>query len=195
MPVACQKRPPQSWPATCPSARVANQNFHFLNFVGATLLEDMPPEALILETPSPKPERSRPTLIAAIESDVPEPLRKFVGPRLKDVNWRRVAPGIRQYPIPLSDHSKASLRLIKVAPGLALPDHGHWGSQITLVLQGAFTDAFGSYGKGDVVEVGEGVEHAPIVAEGTECICLIASEGPMRFHGQLARIAQRLTSF
>jgi putative transcriptional regulator len=95
----------------------------------------------------------------------------------------------------LSDHSKASLRLIKVAPGLALPDHGHWGSEITLVLQGAFTDGFGTYEVGDVVEVGEGVEHAPIAAEGTECICLIASEGPMRFHGLLARIAQRLTGF
>lgn len=165
----------------------------FLDAVGAALLENLPPEPVISAAISPGPERASTSVAASLmgESDVPAPLQKIVGHRLKDVKWRRISPGIWQYPIPLSEHSKASLRLIKVAPGLALPDHGHSGLEMTLVLQGAFADKFGQHEVGDVVELDENVEHAPVAAPGVDCICLIASEGPARFHGFLAGLIQK----
>lgn len=169
----------------------------FLDAVGATLLENLPPEPVIAAAISPGPEGPSARGAASLkgESDVPLPLQKVVGPRLKDVKWRRIAAGIWQYPIPLSEHSKASLRLIKVAPGHALPGHGHSGSEMTLVLQGSFADKFGQYGVGDVAEMDESVEHAPVAAPGIDCICLIASEGPTRFHGILTRVAQKFKGF
>lgn len=169
----------------------------FLGSVGAALLEDVSPMPFVMKMPSPNVPVEQPKSIAenSIKCDVPAPLRKFVGNRLEDIKWKRVAPGIWQFPIPLAKHSKSSLRLIKVGPGLKLPDHGHSGLELTLVLQGAFSDEFGSYEVGDVVEMDEGFEHAPVAAEGTDCICLIASEGPMRFHSKLARIVQKFTGF
>ncbi|MBS0252193.1 MAG: cupin domain-containing protein [Proteobacteria bacterium] len=178
----------------CPRCR---KELAFLDSVGAALLEDISPTPLVMKMPSPNVPARQPKSIAenSIKSDVPAPLRKFVGNRLADINWKRVTPGIWQFPIPLAKHSNSSLKLIKVGAGLKLPDHGHSGLELTLVLQGAFSDEFGSYEVGDVVEMGEDVAHAPVAAEETGCICLIASEGPMRFHGLLARIVQKFTGF
>lgn len=168
----------------------------FLSAVGGALLEDMQPETPRAPAAAPPSGRSAPSRASrAPGGDVPEPLKKFVGPSLADVEWRRAGPGVWFHSIPLSQHSTASLRLLKVAPGVALPDHGHSGSELTLVLQGAFTDEFGRYDIGDVVEMQEGAEHSPVAAPGADCICLVATEGPLRFQGILARIVQRLTGF
>ena len=164
--------------------------------IGAALFEQLPPtpveassiDANGVEAPV-TPSRQ------AAAGDVPLPLRKYVGTSLKDIRWKWVAPGIWQHRLPLSDGSDASLRLIKVSPGLALPDHGHNGSELTLVLQGSFEDPSGIYRVGDVADMDESNEHAPVAAADQECICLIASEGPMRFNGFLARIVQKLTGF
>lgn len=178
----------------CPRCR---DELSFLGSVGATLLEDVSPVPLVMERPSPSiaVKQRTPMLQHTIKSDVPAPLRKYVGNWLADIKWKRVVPGIWQFPIPLAKHSNSTLRLIKVSPGLKLPHHGHSGSELTLVLQGTFTDEFGSYATGDVAETSEGVEHAPVAAEGADCICLIAAEGPMRFHSMLARIVQKFTGF
>jgi putative transcriptional regulator len=129
------------------------------------------------------------------EGDVPAPLRKFVGPWLKDIPWKWAGFGVWQHRIPLSGRSKASLRLIRVSPELKLPEHGHSGSEMTLVLQGSFADNSGSYSVGDVADMNEGDVHAPIIGAGEDCICLVAAEGPIRFKGILGKIVQRLTGF
>lgn len=166
----------------------------FLSEVGGALLEDMQPETPHAPASAPVSGRSAPSRVSLAPSgDVPEPLKKFVGPSLANVQWRRAASGVWFHPIPLSKHSNASLRLVKVAPGVALPDHGHSGSELTLVLQGAFTDEFGRYDIGDIVEMDDGAEHSPVAAPGADCICLVATEGRLRFQGILARIVQRFT--
>jgi putative transcriptional regulator len=180
----------------CPQCR---QELSDLDVIGAALLEGMSPESL-RASPPPSPSQpvtkgTAPSVSEAPENDVPLPLRKFAGPRFRDVPWRRIAPGISQHRIPLSHPGNASLKLIKVAPGLTLPEHGHSGTEMTLVLQGAFSDASGRYGPGDVLEIDESEEHSPVVTGPTDCICLVACEGPMRFRGLLARIVQRLTGF
>ena len=124
--------------------------------------------------------------------DVPLPLTGLIGQHLDNVAWKRLGHGLWHYPLPLSGHTKGDLRLIKAAPGQKLPDHGHGGQEMTLVLRGSYTDATGRYNTGDVADLDEGVEHAP-VADSTEgCICLIASERPARFKSLLARMMQPL---
>lgn len=176
--------------AMCAGCR---RELSFLDSVGATLLEGLSPEPVSSKVISPKtesPPAHRHTSFTA-DSDVPEPLQKVVGTRLEDIKWRRVSPGIWRYPIPLSEHSKASLKLVKVAPGRAIPQHRHSGSEMTLVLKGTFTDEFGRYDIGDVVELGEGLEHTPVASPDGYCICLIASEGPTQFRSLLARAFQK----
>jgi putative transcriptional regulator len=87
---------------------------------------------------------------------------------------------------------RGGLGLLKVAPGRVVPEHGHAGAELTLVLRGSFHDATGRYLPGDVADLDETVEHKPIADPGRECICLVASERPSRFRGLLARLLQPL---
>lgn len=128
----------------------------------------------------------------ATSSEMPLPLIALAGSDLDAVAWKRLGPGLWHYPLPLSKNAKGDLRLIKVAPGWALPDHGHGGEEMTLVLRGSYSDVTGHYGAGDVADLDGDVEHAPVTCPKEGCICLIASEKPARFKSLLARIMQPL---
>ncbi len=137
------------------------------------------PERAVRETPRPA-------------GGLSGPLAKLVGPSLDEVPWKRLAPGIRHHKLPLSDGSRGDLRLLRIAPGRTLPEHGHGGSEMTLILRGSYHDRFGRFGPGDVADLDAEVEHQPIVDAGQECICLVACEHPARFKGWLGRLLQPL---
>jgi putative transcriptional regulator len=180
----------------CPECR---REVSVLESIGGVLLADLPPAAL--SHLGKGASRVAITSGAAVhdrkQTDVPRPIQRFVGATLDSVKWRRIVPGIWQHVIPLSTSAKsnASLRLLKVAPGVALPDHGHSGSEMTLILQGAFRDNGKPYNLGDFIELDETAEHAPIADMSSGCICLVASEGRMKFRGLVARAAQRFLGF
>lgn len=125
--------------------------------------------------------------------EVPAPLQKLVGPLLDQVRWQWLAPGIRQHHIELSEESRGALRLLRIRPGMRMPEHGHGGSELTLVLRGAYHDCFGRFGPGDVADLDEDAEHQPRVDRDGECICLVATEQPARFKGLIPRVLQPLT--
>ena len=83
------------------------------------------------------------------------------------------------------------MRLLRIPAGTAVPDHGHHGTELTLVLQGAFTDEEDRFGAGDVEVANEDLHHTPVADEGMDCICLAATDAPLRFNGLVPRIAQR----
>mgnify|MGYP001823911758 FL=1 len=120
-------------------------------------------------------------------------LTRLLGRELSDVHWKRLGFGIWHHPIQLSPGTQGDLRLIKVAPGQVMPEHGHGGSELTLVLAGAYSDETGCYRTGDVSDLGDDVEHRPISDPSEGCICLIASEQKARFKDVVARIFQPLT--
>jgi putative transcriptional regulator len=127
---------------------------------------------------------------AAGWSDVPSPLASRLGRSLDDIPWKRLAPGIWHYPIQLSKRASGDLRLIKVAPGQAIPEHGHGGEELTLMLRGSYHDEIGTFQTGDVADLDTDVEHRPVADAVTGCICLIANERKARFKGLLARLMQ-----
>jgi putative transcriptional regulator len=128
----------------------------------------------------------------AAGGEVPLPLAGLVGSDLNAIAWKRLGPGLWHYPLPLSKSAKGDLRLLKVGPGQVMPDHGHGGEEMTLVLRGSYSDATGRYGAGDVADLADDMEHAPLADSEDGCICLIASEKPARFKGLIARMMQPL---
>lgn len=121
---------------------------------------------------------------------LPPQVRKALGVPLSEIKWKRIAKGVGLKMIDLGEEEKGKLYLMKIEAGRVLPEHGHGGSEVTLVLSGSYTDRFGQFGRGDIADLDDHVEHQPIVDPGEECICLVASEHPARFTGLLPRIFQ-----
>ncbi len=126
--------------------------------------------------------------VAPADAVFPEPLRDYVGGDLSDVKWRPVPGGVKQAVLKTS--SDATVRLLAIPGGTAMPDHGHRGTELTLVLQGAFKDEDDRFARGDVEVADEDLHHTPVAEEGVTCICLAATDAPLRFRGILPRIAQ-----
>lgn len=122
---------------------------------------------------------------SAEDCSIPKLLRKLVDahcPQQK-LDWEHLTPGISKIDIILcrSEPKSRRLRLMKLAPHQATPAHHHFGSEITLVLEGGYSDETGSYRRGDMVIVTDpGLHHSPRAME-TGCVCLSLTEAPLRF--------------
>ncbi|WP_420862115.1 ChrR family anti-sigma-E factor [Algirhabdus cladophorae] len=123
------------------------------------------------------------------DSLFPAPLQDYVGADLDAIKWRPMGMGVRQSLIKTS--KGASVRLLHIPAGCAVPDHGHHGTELTLVLQGAFRDHNDRFGPGDIEVANEDLHHTPVAEDGVDCICLAASDAPLSFNGILPKIAQR----
>jgi len=120
-------------------------------------------------------------------------LVRLTGEPLNDIPWKRLGFGVMHCPISLAGDSSGDLRLIKVAKGQTMPEHGHGGSELTLVLHGAYTDEVGTFRAGDIADLGDDIEHRPIADHKDGCVCLIASEQRARFTGVIGRLLQPLS--
>jgi len=128
---------------------------------------------------------------------VPRPARSgiFPGPVMealkgKPPRWKMLGAGIRQSI--LTADRNGSVRLLYIPPGRAVPDHSHNGLELTLVLQGSFSDKSGRFAVGDLEVAGSDLDHQPIADSGAPCICLAATDAPLRFNSLVPRLLQPL---
>ncbi|MBY5933167.1 ChrR family anti-sigma-E factor [Tateyamaria omphalii] len=120
---------------------------------------------------------------------LPQPLLDYVGGGFDNVKWRSVGMGVKQAILPTS--KDASARLLYIPAGAAMPDHGHNGIEMTMVLQGAFQDEDDYFARGDVEVADSDMHHTPVADIHEDCICLAVTDAPLRFQGLLPKIAQR----
>lgn len=146
--------------------------------LAATLARLTMPEIIGTSAP-PKPTR---------RGVFPTPLQDYVGGDLASVKWRTLGMGVRQAILPTS--RGATARLLYIPAGQAVPDHGHRGTELTLVLQGAFSDTTARFGPGDLEIANEDLNHTPVAEAGIDCICLAATDAPLRFNALIPRLLQ-----
>ncbi len=167
--------------------------------VGVVLLDRLGPAALSRPVPQ-MALRAMEAEVAAtrgkpdLEGDIPVPLRHLLGARIDDVCWKRLGIGIWNVAL-TTQTGRGDLRLLRVGPGRAMPEHGHGGTELTLILRGSYRDEFGTYEPGDLADLDDEFEHRPIAHPELGCICVIASERPARFKNFIARLIQPLTGF
>ncbi|ETW10930.1 anti-sigma factor ChrR [Roseivivax marinus] len=145
-------------------------------------------ERIRSEAPEPVGTTPRPEAAGA-PSVLPAPLAAFIGGDVDAVKWRPVGMGVKQAILQTADDA-ASARLLFIPAGTAMPDHGHRGTELTLVLQGAFSDEAGTFARGDVEIAESDDDHMPVADAGEPCICLAVTDAPLRFKGWLPRLAQ-----
>lgn len=149
------------------------------------------------EAPSvPTPAPDVPNLLGPRRHDpdrLPEFLHRHFGTRYSGLRWRTLVPGVRR--VRARGMEGGSLMLLSIAPGKSMPVHSHQGSELTLVLKGAYDDDLGHFAAGDVADLDAEVEHQPVTARGEPCICLAALDAPLHFRGRVARMLQPLFGF
>ena len=122
---------------------------------------------------------------------VPAPLRRKLSSSLVDLEWKSLGRKIKYIDIvPPGKNSVA--RLMRLRAGSNLPTHTHEGTEMTVVLSGGFSDAFGSYGRGDVAVRGAHDVHKPKVDGGEDCLCFVVTDAPLRMKGLLGFFLNRL---
>jgi putative transcriptional regulator len=173
--------------ALCPGCRRATAE---LEAVGGALLEELPPEPVSDDSLArllARLDRPAPAAPAVSSGDpiLPQPLRDYVG-SLDRVAWRRFGP-IAEARL-LTGFDKLTTRLVRIRPGAAMPRHTHAGNELSLVLQGGFSDVTGHYLRGDVLEADSAVEHRPVVDRDEDCLCLAVTDAPVRLTGWFGRL-------
>lgn len=138
--------------------------------------------ALIAQgAPTPKPARPGCAVL-------PAPLQDYVGGSIADIRWRSIGMGVKQAILPTG--KDATARLLFIPAGAAVPDHGHNGVELTMVLQGAFSDEVDRFARGDVEIADEDLEHTPVADIGEDCICLAVTDAPLKFSKLVPRLFQ-----
>lgn len=125
-------------------------------------------------------------------SDFPSYLHPFFPTGLAGVRWRRLIPGFKQQLLDGADSGEEIMRLMHISPGAKVPQYTHRGSEITLVLQGSYSDETGHYRRGGLSDMDPSVLHQPVVDSEQPSICLIATDERLNFSGTLNRMIRPL---
>jgi putative transcriptional regulator len=120
------------------------------------------------------------------DSVLPAALAGLVPYSSDNIPWRTKMPGYKECSLGVVDGCEVNLLWIR--PGRKMPDHTHEGSEITLVLDGAFSDANGRYGRGDIALADQDVDHSPVAENDRPCICLAITDAPLRLTGSYTQI-------
>jgi putative transcriptional regulator len=158
--------------------------------VGGLVLDSLAPESLSTDTRervlaalgSEHPEPSQPTASATY----PAPIAGLVGSN--GPRWRSLGFGAKQ--AILWTGAAGSLRLLSIPAAQAVPEHGHSGLELTLVLSGAFADETGLFQAGDLEVADEVIGHTPRATDDGRCVCVAATDAPLRFRAIVPRLLQ-----
>jgi len=169
-------------------------------FVAA--LEDLAADQITQMAPEPLSRRDErlaqifatgiaPSAPPAKSSDVlPAPLRQYLRQGLNDIHWRTKLPGVKEFRIEEKGRGDASLLWVRA--GRRMPSHTHEGSEVTLVLQGGFSDVTGHYGRGDIAIADADLDHKPVSDLDEDCLCFAVTDAPLHLTGPFGRVLDRL---
>ena len=107
--------------------------------------------------------------------------------------WKMLSPALRVSRIPVGEE-RYELALHKIKAGGKVPAHDHKGLEVTVVLQGSFSDGDGIYREGDFLIRKPGEQHRPTASQNESCICLSVSEAPIRLTGPINKFMNPLFS-
>lgn len=166
----------------CPHCRSQTA---MLEALGGELIAELAPTALNAEALD--------RVMAGIERPLP-PSPAPPKPAAERIAFGRttwLAPGMNIRKAKLGDGDL--LYILRLPAGLKTIPHSHGGIEFTTVLQGAFDDGTGVFAAGDFAEMTPAIDHQPSVLPDQPCVCLIASERPMRVRTVVGHLVHMLT--
>lgn len=157
-----------------------------LTSLGATLFEELEPLAVgdaQLEAVLARLDEEPPLAYqkpAPKKKSTPAILQRLMSGDFSDLTWKKMGSALRISYLQTGDPTH-EFALYHIKAGGKIPEHNHRGSEMTLVLQGGFSDAEGSYHEGDFIFRRPGDVHAPTALQSEDCICLAVLDAPLKF--------------
>ena len=145
---------------------------------------------LLLQSVSRAPETTviSPSMTSSHQQDFyPSVLNKFLEQSPPKKAWQNRGSSLRQMHV-TKGFNGAECKIMGVKAGNALPRHTHRGEEFVLVLQGGLSDHRGTLNRGDFIYSDASVEHTPIAEMGEECVCLVVTNGKLKFTGFFGRV-------
>jgi putative transcriptional regulator len=181
--------------ALCPMCR---RTVASAEAAGGALLSEMAPaplgNAALNNVMSRLDEQVKQGAVSAPKSVIfPEPLRSYLGGDLQNVKWVSITKGISMKPV--FRHGATRVQLIRSLPGAGVGIHSHRGEELTLVLEGGFTDTTGHYLRGDLQTADPSLTHRPMADEGGPCISLAVTGARLRFTSPLVGLLAKFYGF
>jgi len=185
----------------CPRCR---RELALLETLGAAMLEDLPAAELSRDAPAPGAHeveaqgqrRALPPSAAPAIPGLPRTIAGLLPAAYEALPWRRLGRGLWRYDLTVPGAARerggGSVYLLKASRGTTIPEHSHAGGELTLVLEGAFSDSTGRYAVGDIADLDDHNAHTPVACPDAGCICIVGEEGPPAFRSIGARVVQRL---
>lgn len=137
----------------------------------------------------PAPRKSVGNLTNVGSSILPPPLRHYLRQDLETIRWRTKLPGVKEFRV--EDMGLGEASLLWVRAGRRMPSHTHEGSEVTLVLKGAFSDVTGHYARGDIAIAESDLDHNPMTDPDDDCICFAVTDAPLHLTGPFGRLLDR----
>lgn len=181
---------------------ICRDRYSELTAIGGDFLDASEPAELsagALDTVLSQLESTEPQPSVEVRTqDLPEDeakLPKFITNLLPETGakWKILSPALRVSRIPVGEE-RFELALHKIKAGGKVPAHGHKGMEVTVVLQGSFSDGDGVYREGDFLVREPGEQHRPTASQDDSCICLSVLEAPIQLTGAIHRLMNPLFS-
>jgi len=83
--------------------------------------------------------------------------------------------------------------LLHISAGGGVPEHTHKGFELTLLLDGSFSDDNGEYVKGDFIMLDASIKHNPISHEG--CLCYTVANDALHFTQGINKLLNPIGNF
>ncbi len=112
----------------------------------------------------------------------PAILQRLMSGDFTDLAWKKITSSLSISYLKTGDPNY-EFALYHIKAGGRIPEHTHRGSEMTLVLEGGFSDADGSYHQGDFILREPSDVHAPTAVQSEDCICLAVLDAPLKFTG------------
>ena len=168
----------------CEQCRHTHQR---LQQLGAALFEEQVGQQIddsllqsVLSRLDEEPAPLRYQTARAGQENCPPLIQRLMHGQYDDLQWQRISSDVRISRLRTGDVDN-EFALYHINAGASIPMHTHRGTELTLVLEGGFSDRQGHYEVGDFIMRDGQDRHSPTATRDRDCICIGVLDAPIRF--------------
>lgn len=112
----------------------------------------------------------------------PTVVEKLINGEVENLNWASPMKNLHTTRL-MQDENNMIVGLHHMNAGGRVPQHTHRGSEISVVIEGGFSDELGTYAAGDFVHLDGKHNHSPLAHADGDCWLLTIVEAPVKLTG------------